>query len=170
MKRKILSSVITVFVALIGVNAYAGCASSPNASDANKGNYLCKECTILDTDFGGEAIGFIKSQVNKDITRWKPNDVVTLTNGKEYATFRYMANGNFFAIAATPGIGPGTPRNHDGKGNSCDKNASRPNNRGDSPNSGSGGRTVAGNAGGANNGWGGGSMGQRDKFGVVSIE
>jgi hypothetical protein len=151
------------------LNAYA-CGTKIPESEQNKGNYLCTSCNILDTDFYGETVGFIKNKVNENVYRWKPNDTVTITNGTLYATYTYAANGNFFATKTGNGKGPGTPVNHDGKGNSCDKNASLPNNRGDSPNSGSGGRTVAGNAGGANNGWSSGSMGQRDKFGRVDLE
>lgn len=68
---------------------------------------------------GVEEMIFIKTTVNQNVDRWRPYDIVTITDGKTFTTFSYQANGSFLPSNFGSGIGPGQPMNHDGKGNAC---------------------------------------------------
>ena len=77
---------------------------------ANRGNFQCRTCRIIDTDLSGESMAFLRSQINPFIDKWNPNDTVTITNGTVYAVFQFLANGNFVIIETGSGNGPGTPK------------------------------------------------------------
>lgn len=73
-------------------------------------NYYCSGCS---NNLAFDGLAFIKSDVNRDVSRWNPGDKVVITNGEKYVIFMYQANGNFVVIEAGDGVGPGEGKNHD---------------------------------------------------------
>ena len=113
----VFNSLLLIISSLVISNNVFACGSEPpGSSENNKGNYLCTGCVDFSASLGGMDIAFIKSEVNSNIDRWRPGDFVTLTNGRQWATYTYRVTGQHYIVASGSGVGVGEPVNHDGSG------------------------------------------------------
>lgn len=100
--------------------AQASCGSQPDSNATDKGNYLCEDCVPLDGGVAGTAALFIKSQVNPHVDRWRPGDIIVITNGTIWRRYNYAPMyGTWYPTNGGSGVGPGEPRNHNGSGTLC---------------------------------------------------
>lgn len=122
MKKDIVSTVLSASLGLSGAHASANCTSSaPLPSAADKGNYLCLDCQVLD-DWNVNI--FIRTTVNEDVPTWRRSDRVTVTNGTNWAIYSFSGTGSQLTrISSGTGIGSGTQRNHK-NGKLCTSTAS----------------------------------------------
>jgi|GEM_PF-889718 len=91
------------------------CGTVPSESSKDKGNYYCADCA----GYGIEERIFISTTVNQNVQRWVPNQYVTITNGSQYTTMTYTANGTFIPTSQGNGFGPGTAVNHAAGSTTC---------------------------------------------------